>query len=152
MDSGGPCPFRGPVADLVDPYVTNDTAGQAFVGLSRWLDAHPGRWAMFQEAGQGIDSRNVMNAGYEVAQRTVVAANLTKIRRYYARVPHPEGEALEEAIARSAPRAIEDLPVLAKDSFNWTKQELEEATRAARENLFPVRAARGSGRRKSRTR
>ena len=149
MDSaGGAGPFCGPVADLVDPYVTNDTASEAFDGLSRWLDAHPGRWAMFYEGGQGIDSRNVMNAGYEVAQRTETTANLTRVRRYYARVPHPEGEALEEAIARSASRPLEDLPVLARDSFNWTQEELEAATRAARESLFPVRAARGSGKRK----
>lgn len=150
MDSGGPGPYRGPVADLVDPYVTNDTASDTFAVLRRWLDAHPGRWAMFHEGELGIDSRNVMNAGYEVAQRTVVTADLVRVRRYYARVPHPEGEALEESIARST-RQSDGLPALTKDSFNWTKEELEEATRAARENLFPVRAARGSGRRKSRT-
>ena len=148
MDSGEPCPYRGPVADLVDPYVTNDTAAAAVARVAGWLDAHPGRWALFSEGDQGVDGKNLSAAGYEVAQRT---SKLSRVRRAYARLPHPEAESLDEALSRtegSRPTYPEDLPDLAKDSFNWTKEELEAATRAARESLFPVRAARGSGRRK----
>ena len=144
MLSGGP--YTGPVADLVDPYATKDSAAETVKSISAWLRSHPGRWAMFAEGEQGVDSKNLTAAGFEVAQKT---SKLTRVRRAYARLPHPEGESLDEALARTKDgRAVypADLPDLQKDSFNWTKEELEAACRAARENLFPVRAARGSRR------
>lgn len=145
MDSGG---YRGPVADLVDPYTTKDTVGEAVESLAGWLRAHPGRWAMFGEGEHGFDSKILVAAGFEVAQKT---SKLTGVRRTYARLPHPEGEPLSEALARTKDgRAMypSDLPDLQQDSFNWTKEELELACKTARENLFPVRAGRGSGRKK----
>ena len=149
MDSGGLTPHRGPVADLVYPYATKeDGSSEAIAVLTAWLTAHPGRWALFNEAGAGIDRKNLQASGYEVAIRTAKGSG---IRRIYARLPHPDGEGLDEALARTqGGRYSEpsDLPVLLRDSFDWTKEELEAATRAAMESLFPVRAARGSGRRK----
>lgn len=150
MDSGD-CPFRGPVADLVDPYATKDTAGASVRRLTDWLDAHPGRWALFVEGEQGVDIKNLSAAGYEVTQRT---SKTTRVRKAYVRLPHPEGESLEEALARGVGGAATypaDLPDLAKDSFGWTKEELAAAVQAARESLFPVRADSRSGRRKQRT-
>jgi hypothetical protein len=134
------------VADLVDPYVTKDTARAAAMRLAGWLRDHPGRWAMFAEGEMGIDPKLVQELGFEVSQKT---GKLSRIRRAYARLPHPEGESLDDAIARSKRTLTLDaevLPDLAKDSFNWTEEELQAAVQAAREKLFPVRAGRGSGR------
>lgn len=144
MDSVHVSPHCGPVADLVDPYATKDSAGESAAYVCSWLREHPGRWALFSEGELGVDRANVQNAGFEVAQRTSTAG----IRRIYARLPHPDGESLDEALARGKAGRVtypSDLPDLMKDSFNWTKEELEMASRAARENLFPVRAVRGPG-------
>lgn len=141
MDSGQ-SPYVGPVADLVDPYATKDMAAQTGAALRRWLHAHPGRWALFAEGDLGIDRKSLMNDGYEVSKRSVNGT-----LRFYVRLSHPEGESLQAALART-PGPCEyppDLPDLQKDSFDWTKEELEQACRAAREGLFPVRALRGKG-------
>lgn len=150
MDSGViTSPYIGPVADLVDPYATKEGQGSrdAIAYVRSWLREHPGRWAMFSEGDLGVDRMSMVSAGFEVAQRTSSGG----VRRVYARLPHPEGESLEEALARGrGGRAVypSDLPDLLKDSFNWTKEELEMACRTARENLFPVRAVRGPGKKR----
>lgn len=145
MDSGSGS-YCGPVADLVDPYATKDSAAETVENVASWLRRNPGRWAMFSEGELGVHSKNLADAGFEVSQKT---NKVTRIRRAYARLPHPEGESLEQALART--RGIAeypaDLPDLQKDSFNWTPEELAAACRAARENLFPVRAANSRRRR-----
>lgn len=147
MDSGD-CgdPFVGPVVDLVDPYVTKDEAAASAERVMRWLDEHPGRWAMFAEGPYGIDRKNIRNDRYEVVRR----GTMRGVERAYARLPHPEGEGLDAALARrSAAIYPNDLPELEKDRFEWTKEELQKACEAARESLFPVRASRsGRGGRK----
>jgi hypothetical protein len=148
MDSGGQNPYCGPVIDLVDPYSTKDTATETAQKLAEWLNAHPGRWALFMEGDLGIHPKNLQSLGYEVSQ---VTSKTTGVRRAYARLPHPEGEPLGMALERSQfDRAIypNDLPDLQRDSFDWTEAELQAAVQAARENLFPVRAGRGSGRKR----
>lgn len=141
MDSGL-SPYCGPVADLVDPYATKDLATEAGKVLRRWLHAHPGRWAMFAEGDLGIDRKSLMRDGYEVSKR-----NIQGTLRFYARLPHPQGESLQEALARTPAQATfpKDLPDLQRDSFEWTAEELQQACRAARENLFPVSGTRGRG-------
>lgn len=149
MDSGSLNPYRGPVADLVYPYASKEEgASEAIAALTDWLTAHPGRWALFNEGGAGIDRKNLQSTGFEVVIRT---NKVSGIRRAYARLSHPEGEALDEALSRTPGGRLSepsDLPALLRDPFNWTKEELQEATRIAMENLFPVRAARGSGRKR----
>ena len=148
MDSGSQVPYCGPVIDLVDPYSTKETAAATARRLAEWMEAHPGRWILFAEGDLGIDAKNLQSLGFEVSQ---MRSKLTGVRRAYARLPHPEGEPLGMALERSRfDRAIypNDLPDLQRDSFDWTETELQAAVRAARENLFPVRAARGSGRRR----
>lgn len=128
----------GPVMDLVDPYSTKDTATATVEGVAAWMRSHPGRWAMFAEGDMGVDRKNIQAAGdFEVCLRT---SKTTGISRSYARLPHPEGETLNDALARTAkrPEFPPDLPDLQQDSFNWTKEELEAACAAARESLFPV--------------
>lgn len=146
MDSAGR--YVGPVVDLVDPYTTKDTASEAALKLADWMNDHPGRWILFAEDDLGIHPKNLQSLGFEVSQTT---SKLTGVRRAYARLPHPEGEPLGMALERSRfERAVypNDLPDLQKDSFDWTESELQAAVQAARENLFPVRAARGSGRKR----
>jgi hypothetical protein len=148
MDSGGPSPYCGPVVDLVDPYTTKETASDAALKLADWMNDHPGRWVLFMEGDLGIHPKNLQTLGFEVTQMT---SRTTGVRRAYARLPHPEGEPLGEALERTREgRAIypNDLPDLQRDSFDWTEEELRAAVQAARENLFPVRAGRGSRRRR----
>ena len=144
MDSGADCtnPHVGPVVDLVDPYVTKDEASAAAEKLMAWMDEHPGRWALFYEGGFGISRENIPLDRYEVTRR-----GSKLVERAYARLRHPEGEPLNDALARRpAGKAVfpNDLPGLAKDDFQWTKEELEKACEAAREKLFPVRASRST--------
>lgn len=148
MDSGSDCfnPFVGPVVDLVDPYVTKDEAAAAADRVMAWLDEHPGRWAMFSEGAFGIDRKNISKK-YEIVRR----GTMRGVERAYARLPHPEGEGLDTALARRPAGAVypQDLPELEKDRFEWTQEELQKACEAARESLFPVRASRsGRGGRK----
>jgi len=137
------------VVDLVDPYSTKDTATTTAETLGVWLRAHPGRWAMFSEGEHGLDGKLILAAGFEVAQRSKSAR---PTRRIYARLPHPLGESLSEALARTKDDLgtyPADLPTFrGQDSFNWTKEELELACRAAREKLFPVHAGGGLVRKK----
>lgn len=147
MDSGDG-PYVGPVADLVDPYATKDTARESAARLGSWLSSHPGRWAMFAEGALGIDGQLLTDLGFEVSQKT---GKHSRIVRAYARMRHPLGEPLEAALARAANGKAPDpdpLPELTLDSFNWTEEELQAAVQAAREKLFPARAARGSGRKR----
>ena len=147
MDSGcGPSPYVGPVVDLVDPYATKDEAAAAAERIMSWMDANPGRWVMFAEGPYGIDRKNIARR-YEVVHR----GTMRGVKRAYARLPHPEGESINDALARRQGVVVEleDLPELAKDQFEWTAEELQKACEAARESLFPVRASRsGRGGRK----
>lgn len=129
-------PYRGKVVDLVDPYQTAEGTGQGGIltpapaRICRWLDTHPGRWAMTAENGTGYSWQIMRRLGYETGTRDGGA-------RHYARVPHPEGEPLHVALRHSM-SLIEALPKLEKDPFNWTAAELADAVDCAMANLFPV--------------
>lgn len=143
MDSGDYSnPYVGPVVDLVDPYA-EDGAAAAAERLMAWMDEHPGRWALFYDGGFGISRENIPLDRYEVTRR-----GTKHIEKAYARLRHPEGEPLSDALARR-PAGVAvfpgDLPGLGKDEFEWTAEELQEACKAAREKLFPVRASRSKG-------
>lgn len=143
MDSGDYSnPFVGPVVDLVDPYATKDEAAAAAGKLMAWMDDHPGRWVLFYEGGYGISRENIPLGRYEVARR-----GTKLVEKVYARLRHPEGESLNDALARRPAGAAvfpNDLPGLGEDEFKWTKEELQEACELAREKLFPVRASRSA--------
>lgn len=145
MDSGA-SPYCGPVVDLVDPYATKEDVPAVAETLMGWMREHPGRWILFLDGEYGFDRGVLAKAGFEVSCRTTKAG----IRKGYARMPHPQGESLSAALARSQELATypADLPRLSADEFHWTKEELERACQMAREELFPVRAARGSGRKR----
>jgi len=129
-------PFVGKVVDLVDPYLTVDIANQG--GrltppprlLCHWLDTHPGRWALTAENGMGTSVGIMARLGYETSARDGA-------RRHYARVPHPEGEPLREALHRSG-NLMDVLPAVEPDPFGWTPAELADAVQCAMANLFPV--------------
>lgn len=130
-------PYVGKVADLVNPYIeiTAARSGQPVRGhewVEQWITSHPGRWALVGENGVGLTRRNVESMGWDAGQKTVRGD-----MKIYARIPHPEAEDLLTALRRSAEPV--PTPVFAKSEFNWTPHELAEATRVARENLFPVR-------------
>lgn len=140
-------PFVGPVADLVDPYFTQAVkkTGQfkSVVGSNmavHWMRQHPGRWALVGEGTTGLtkdmlkfcQDLQITESGTETSYRN---------RRTYARVPHPEGESLASALKRrpqATPLAKLYLPELTRDSFEWTPEELDDACRVARANLFPT--------------
>lgn len=128
-------PYRGKVVDLVNPYMTRETnrrrLSSAYDDMEYavwWLQRHPGRWALVGDGGMGASKDMAVNMGLHV---------LVRGERTYAQVPHPEAEALNEALHRSA-RLIDVLPRVTRDPFNWTKAELAEAVEIARANLFPV--------------
>lgn len=131
-------PYIGPVRDLIDPYRSTHFNQEVddFDSLGRakaWLHAHPGRWGALRT---GVVSGGKY-PGLEVRQRLVDGTTYV-----FARVRHPEGESLDEALARTGPFVMgvppKDLPKLERDKFGWTPEELADAVWLARENLFPV--------------
>jgi hypothetical protein len=144
-----PNPHVGPVADLFDPYLTFDakqnggkTRGAGSAYMCWWLDRHPGRWALVGIGNVGIQRDTVTEKGYRLGMRTGPGGH----RHTYAQKPHPEGISLLETIHRfhpTPPKRHIELPALGKSDFNWTPEELAEAVRIMRENLYPVRQPRG---------
>lgn len=144
-------PHVGVVVDLVDPYFTAATkktgqhkyASPASIRAIEWLRAHPGRWAMTAEGSTGLTATMIRTYYPDIYVTEPRPAGYT-IARTYARLPHPDGEPLAKALLRRQPRGAGGRPIvmpeLERDPFNWTKEELEEACRIARDNLFPVSA------------
>jgi hypothetical protein len=137
----GENPHVGRVVDLVNPYMTteNNIAGggrEAEGGEYAiwWLTTHPGRWALVAEGKVGIPIALLQKAGL----RTSMTQKHNKANyKLYAQFPHPEGEDIREALARTAVPRLE-LPEIAKSDFKWTQAELADAVYAMRENLFPA--------------
>ena len=144
-------PHVGVVVDLVDPYFTHavkKTGQHKYVSPTtsraiEWLRANPGRWAMMAEGSTGMTA-HMIRSYYPDIHATEPRPEGCTVLRTYARVPHPDGESLTKALLRRQPRGAGGRPVvmpeLELDPFNWTKEELEEACRIARDNLFPVSA------------
>lgn len=135
-------PYVGKVVDLVNPYMTseNNTAGGGRPAEGGdyaiwWLTTHPGRWALVAEAKCGVPLALLQNAGL----RTSIVAKGTPQTKVYAQFPHPKGEDIRTALARTDTPRLE-LPVITKSDFNWTPEELADAVYVMRENLFPVTA------------
>lgn len=135
-------PYVGKVVDLVNPYMTQEsnTAGggrEAEGGEYAiwWLMNHPGRWALVAEGKVGIPIALLQKAGLRTS---MTQKNKTRAHyKLYAQYPHPEGEDIKEALARTAPPRLE-LPEITKSDFNWTPAELADAVYVMRENLFPA--------------
>jgi hypothetical protein len=134
-------PYVGPVVDLVNPYMTadaNQTGGSSKAGgyeyAEWWLKRHPGRWALIGEGEVGFSKHIVQRLGLEYGVRNKRGT----VGKVYARMPHPRGEELIEALRRTEPPEVLDLPELVRSPFNWTPEELAEAALIARANLFPV--------------
>lgn len=132
-----PNPYRGKVVDLVNPYMTphtNQRGGAYFASgtdyAEWWLKRHPGRWALVGEPGMGITTHIVERMGLQCGTRDPGLV--------YARVPHPKGEPLTQALHRSNFPLMVSLPPIERDPFNWTPAELADAVQCARDNLFPV--------------
>lgn len=141
-------PYKGVVADLVDPYFTpeikqktggNKIASEAENYAVWWMRRHPGRWALVAEGTTGL-TRQLLKAFPEVqvSEHRSLRSASDGINRTYARIPHPEGESLAEALERRPLSVGLHLPAVTKDNFGWTKAELADACQAARDNLFPV--------------
>jgi hypothetical protein len=135
-------PRVGVVVDLVDPYFTAEVKNAGgFKATSPgsntaiwWLRRNPGRWALVGEGTTGLTKQLLKQCpdlyGTERSFQGVI--------QVYACLPHPEGESLKAALERRPlPRGLY-LPEVTKDEFNWSPEELKEACRVARENLFPV--------------
>lgn len=137
-------PYKGVVADLLDPYFTvevKNTGG--FKPTSSggnyaiwWLRRHPGRWALVGEGTTGL-TKQLLRACPDIQAKERSFHGVTRI---YASRPHPEGETLIEALRRRPPQAGLYLPELTTDEFGWTKAELADACRVARANLYPTGA------------
>lgn len=130
--------YVGPVADLLDPYLdpyrkqTGGTMRAVGTDYVRWwLERHPGRWALVGQDELGLTRYVVANMGYVPGIRQKPGNPV----RTYAQNPHPLGESLAEALRRT-PTPPDDLPELTRSSFNWTPEELADACRVARQNLF----------------
>lgn len=117
--------FTGPVVDLVNPYHGKGVIGTEYAVW--WLKRHPGRWAMMTEDGVGPHRDVIKQLGLEYGMRGR--------HTFYARVPHPEGESLTEALARSRPRGLY-FPELERDPFDWTDTELAAAVGEMRSKLY----------------
>lgn len=145
-------PFVGPVADLVDPYFTNEVkkvggvraATNARNAAVYWMRQNPGRWAQVGEGTTGLTKDMLAKICPDLQVTETGTMDNYRGRRTYARVPHPEGETLGKALkrrpVRQVPIAKLYLPELTRDEFNWTRDELEDACRIARANLFPTGA------------
>lgn len=138
----GENPYVGKVVDLVNPYMTQDsnTAGggrEAEGGEYAlwWLRTHPGRWALVAEGKVGIPIAILQKAGMRTS---MTQKNKSRVNyKLYAQNPHPEGEDIKEALARTMPPRLE-LPEITKSDFNWTPAELADAVYVMRQNLFPA--------------
>ncbi len=127
-------PHRGPVVDLVDPYLDqqakNASASSKCGGeyAAWWLRTHPGRWALVGEGSTGLSRDLLHGMGLTGVRRT---SKIDGITRHYGQSPHIEAETLAEALSR---RPIEGiyLPPFEKSEFDWTPGELDEACSIAR--------------------
>lgn len=137
-------PYKGVVVDLVDPYFTHESKQvggyKATSSGSRyaiwWMRQHPGRWARVGEGGTGL-TKSLLSVCPDIESTdSSLETKNPRSRRTYARVPHPEGETLQEALQRSFKGIV--LPAVQRDPFNWTPEELADAIQIARDNLFPV--------------
>lgn len=141
-------PYKGVVVDLVDPYFTpeikyrtggNKLATDAEAYALWWINRHPGRWALVAEGTTGL-TRQLLKVYPEVQVKETrsIKSSEDGITRVFARIPHPEGESLAEALARRPINPGLYLPAVTRDEFNWSPAELAEACQVARDNLFPV--------------
>lgn len=149
MDSA-PNPYRGPVADLVDPYAerANEETREAIRRIKDWMRQHPGRWCCIAEGEMGVNKANFEDE-FEVKQKGWKKGVLIRV---FARMPHRQGESLESALAKTPSYGYSELPELERDPFDWTPEELADAVRYAREEMTPsprARAARKAGRREA---
>jgi hypothetical protein len=136
-------PYVGVVVDLVDPYFTPETKSVGgFRATSTassyaiwWVRNHPGRWAMVAEGSAGL-TRQLLKACPDIQVAETRPSG--SILRVYARVNHPEGEPLTQALERRPIDRRLYLPEVTRDDFNWSTEELAEACQIARDNLFPV--------------
>ena len=137
-------PHVGVVVDLVDPYFTRETKNVGGFKASSaagsyaiwWVRNHPGRWAMVAENGAGL-TRQLLKAwcpDIQVAETRPPGGFV----RFFARIPHPEGEPLSQALERRPIGRRLYLPEVTRDEFDWSAEELAEACQIARDNLFPV--------------
>jgi hypothetical protein len=145
-------PYKGVVADLVDPYFTPELKNAGGFRSSSpagnyaiwWMRTHPGRWAMVGEGIQGKGTTGLTREllricpDIQVREQKAVRSRTNGAVRIFGCVPHPEGESLEEALARRPFSPGLFLPTVTKDEFRWTPEELAEACQLARDNLFPV--------------
>lgn len=145
-------PYKGVVADLVDPYFTPEVKNMGgFRPESEggkyaiwWMRQHPGRWALVGEGlvGKGTTGLTrqllLICPDIQVKELRTGKHNADGIVRVYARVDHPEGESLAEALARRPFAPGLYLPEVTRDEFNWSTEELADACQCARDNLFPV--------------
>lgn len=156
MPSDGP--FTGPVVDLVDiahMFETQDDRAEmvaaAAARVLQWADTHPGRWCMFFAEGQGVCRDSMAKHARRAGTYTITEIKEFKgpERKVFLRLDHPEGEPLKQALQRpGSPRfPVRDLPELERSEFNWTAEELADATALARQWLWPVRALSGNGER-----
>lgn len=135
-------PHVGKIADLLDPYITAATknvGGKPYEGGAYqrwWLHKHPGRWALVGIDRTGLSRDWIERNGFKLGVRTTDEGLV-----FYAQLPHPEGEPLIAALKRTdRPKLC--IPELTTSEFGWTAEELADACKVARENLFPVRASR----------
>lgn len=136
-------PYKGVVVDLVDPYFTPESKNiGGFKATSEggryaiwWMRQHPGRWAKVAEGPVGL-TKSLLSVCPDIESTESTYETKTRVRLTYARVPHPEGESLIEALQRKQKVLV--LPAVQRDPFNWTPAELAEAVQIARDNLFPV--------------
>lgn len=136
-------PYVGPVADLVDPYFTievkkvggfSPTSAGSNMAIW-WMRQHPGRWALVGEGLTGL-SRQLLRVCPDIEVREQGLRGPGS--KTFARLPHPLGESLRDALLRRPIGPALYLPEVTTDEFNWTKAELAEACQIARDNLFPV--------------
>jgi hypothetical protein len=142
--------YRGVVVDLVDPYFTREVKNAGGFRTSSpgsnlaicWMRRHPGRWALVGENNIGLTKQLLKYCPDIQALEYRGSRTIDGIARTYARLPHPKGEPLADALrrrpfSRPSGRAL-NLPEITRDEFNWSPEELKEACRVAREHLFPV--------------
>jgi hypothetical protein len=101
-----------------------------------WLRANPGRWFLVGEQDRdwatrrkdriGMDISTVKYHGFEHAMLN---------NKLYARMPHPDGRPLTDFVAPARKKRDEPMPILQRDKFNWSLEELRSAASTAREWL-----------------
>jgi hypothetical protein len=107
--------------------------GAASQYVAGWLNANPGRWFLVGEVLDtknsliGVDSRMLRKFGYDGE----IVNN-----KMYARLPHASGLPLSDFVTRKGPPGrTEAMPMLQRDKFNWSLEELRNAASTAREWL-----------------